>query len=107
MLWILTGILLVLCVRNHFDIQGVARDVRGMARTARKMVREVAKALRRAASDAKKEKETVRAEEPVKTEPMAEAEPQACMAALTAQIPTIDFPKDDPKYDSSKKTRYA
>ena len=59
MLWILTGILLVLCVRNHFDVQGVARDVRGMARTARKMVREVAKALRRAASDAKKEKETV------------------------------------------------
>ena len=43
----------------------------------------------------------------MKTEPMAEAEPQACMAALTAHIPTIDFPKDDPKYDSSRKYHYA
>ena len=125
MLWIMLGVLAVLFVRNHYDVQGVKKDLRGIARTVRKAVQELIQAISQGVNEAKKEKtarETaVKAEKiPVQEAPAAapvqvhaeteknnellkELEQKAMSATMLANVPTIDFPADDPKYDSSRK----
>jgi len=127
MLWILMGVLLVLCVRNNFNAQGVAKDIRGIARTGRKIAKDLARTIRHAARDAKRETdaraaapaqetavtatpalaEPVQAEAPKENELLKDLEQHAWTAAMMVNVPTIAFPKDDPKYDSSKKYMYA
>lgn len=51
--------------------------------------------------------EPVQADELKENELTGEQEHQARTAAMMANVPTIAFPKDDPKYDSSKKYMYA
>lgn len=127
MKWIILGILLVLLIRNHFDLQGVKKDIRMIAFTVRKIAGDIFRAIRDAVRSAKKEnagkpaaapeKET--AENKIREIPAAQTEVQenaelpeypeqiARTAAMLVNVPTLDFPKDDPKYDSSKKYRYA
>ena len=127
MFWLLLGALLFLFVRNHFDLQGVTRDIQKIARSVRKIVRDLVRTVRHAVRDAKKEstetRKTVREQEnpadkaPVTAAAQAEAprekellkdlEQQARTAAMLVNVPTISFPEDDPKYDSSKKYMYA
>ena len=56
MLWIILGVLAVLFVRNHYDVQGVKKDLRGIARTVRKAVQELIQAISQGVNEAKKEK---------------------------------------------------
>ena len=120
MFWILFGVLAFLFVRNRFDLQGVIRDVRKIGKAVRRTIRELARTIRHAVRDAKKETEEERKNRPVQAaivpeapavqeETVLPAEPEqtAMMAAMLANVPTISFPKDDPKYDSSRKYRYA
>lgn len=128
MLWIILGTLLVLCVRNHFDMQGVGKDVRGIAKLVRKIARELARAVRRAVKEAQSQPAVsraaaegaegaaqaesaapaeVKAEIPQENVIPQEAEGDTGIAAMLANVPTIDFPKEDPKYDSSRKYMYA
>ena len=127
MFWILLGVLFVLCVRNNFDAQGVAKDVRAIAKSVRKIVRDLVRTVRHAAAEAKKENaeaRKARAEEksiadavpaavPVQTvaqkenELLKELEQHARTAAMMVNVPTLAFPEDDPKYDSSRKYTYA
>ena len=124
MLWILLGVLAVLFVRNHYDVQGVKKDLRGIARGLRKMIQELAEAIRHGIDEAKKEKTMARettvkeekipaqeapaavpmqAETQKNNELLKELEQKAMSATMLANVPTIDFPADDPKYDSSRK----
>ncbi len=128
MFQILTAALIVLFVRNHFDLKGVEKDVRGIAKTAGKIVRGLAAMIRNAVKETKKEAAKVRktlpgketrmnaasAEEPAQAEEqengelLKELELNTRTAAMLANVPTLEFPKDDPKYDSSlRKCRYA
>ena len=143
MFWFLFGVLLVLCVRNQFDMQGVGKDLQKIAGDIRKIARDLARMIRRAVKDAKKETRKAgpeqgrpaaeaREEQPAQAEALrtveAEAELQkapraaeveaelpkapepeeiARAAVLLAGVPTLAFPEDDPKYDSSRKYRYA
>ena len=140
MLWFLLGILLVLAVRNQFDLQGVKRDVQKIARGVRKVARELARTIRQAVKEARTEtaesrkagaekpakvirmqpapaaeKETAAAPAQAAAPPDAQAEKKllnemelnARAAAMLASVPTISFPEDDPKYDSSRKYRLA
>ena len=127
MIWILSGALAALFIRNHFDTQGVSRDIRRIARSVRKMARELARTVRQAVREEKKEdaetRETVpeqvraamrahetqpeQAEMQQNSRRLKEPEQKTGTAAMLANVPTIDFPKDDPKYDSSGKYMYA
>ena len=84
MFWFLTGILLVLLARNHFDLQGVGKDLKKIARELRRIVRDLAAALRNRAKDVKKETRETGPEQAVpaagtQAEPTAQAAPQqAC-----------------------------
>ncbi len=169
-MWLLIGVLVVLLIRNNFDMQGVGRDIRKIAREIKRIAKELAKTIRQAVKEAKQETkdarkvghalekvvksaqaeavqaavpaqrtvpvqaEPVHAAEPVQTavepavtadSPLARVEPemtqpklevpdmddpelQLNMAAILANVPTLDFPKDDPKYDSvHRKYLYA
>ena len=128
MIWILLGGLLALCIRNNFNAQGVAKDLRGIARAIRKIAKDLARTIRRAAKDAGRQTgaareaapaqetmmtaasvaaESVQAEGLKEKELPEEPELHARTAAMMADVPVIAFPKDDPKYDSSKKYLYA
>ena len=128
MIWILLGVLLALCIRNNFNTQGGAKDLRGIARAIRKIAKDLARTVRRAAREAGKQTVAARkaapAQETMMTAASAAAEPvqadelkekelpeepelHARTAAMMADVPVIAFPKDDPKYDSSKKYMYA
>ena len=125
MIWILLGVLFVLLVRNQFDTQAVAKDIRRIAKSARKIVRELARTVRQAVKEAKQETAearktgpeqaaaSVQAAQPVQAETqqnnelLKELEQKAGTAAMLANVPTIAFPEDDPKYDSSRKYMYA
>jgi hypothetical protein len=48
-----------------------------------------------------------KAEAPKENELLKEPEENTNMAAMLANVPTIDFPKEDEKYDSSRKYMYA
>ena len=128
MFLILLG-LFVLLLRNNFDVQGVAKDIRRIARFVRKAARELGRTVRDAVKDAKKETaeartakavseqrstvsetpvaEPAQAETPQSNELLKELEQNARAAAMLASVPTIAFPEDDPKYDSSRKYMYA
>ena len=166
-MWLLIGVLVVLLIRNNFDMQGVGRDIRKIAREIRRIAKELAGTIRQAVKEAKQETkdarkvgralekvvksaqaEAVQAAAPVQAEPVHAAEPvqaaveqaakaeavdstlarvepemtqpklevpdmddpelQLNMAAIMANVPTLDFPKDDPKYDSvHRKYLYA
>lgn len=128
MIWILLGALFVLFVRNQFDVQGVAKDIRRIAKSVRKITRELARTVRQAVKEAKKETaetrkaapeqagtaaeahetQPVQAETQQNNELLKELEQKAGgTAAMLANVPTLAFPKDDPKYDSARKYRYA
>ena len=127
MFWILLGVLIVLFVRNNFNTQGVAKDIRRIAGSVRQIVMELVRAVRGMVKDAKKETAEARTEspeqvsetvevpaaEPVQAEAqqnselLQELEQNARTAAMLANVPTIDFPQDDQKYDSSRKYSYA
>ena len=127
MFWILMGALAALMIRNHFEMEGVKKDVRRIARKVRKIVRELAGTIREAAREAKKESGETRKAEPAQEIPadsvpavqpaqaetqennelLKELEQKARSAAMLANVPTLDFPKDDPKYDSTRKYMYA
>ena len=127
MFWILLGVLIVLFVRNNFNTQGVAKDIRRIAGSVRQIVMELVRAVRGMVKDAKKETaeartespeqvsetvevpaaEPVRAEVQQNSEMLQELEQNARTAAMLANVPTIDFPQDDQKYDSSRKYSYA
>ena len=128
MFWILFGVLFVLFVRNNFNVQGVAKDIRKIAKVARKIARDLAHTVRQAVKDGKKEAAEARKAAPEQAAPVAEireapaAQPElqqqenellkdlelhARTAAMMVNVPTLAFPEDDPKYDSSKKYMYA
>ena len=66
MFWILLGVLLVICVRNNFNAQGVAKDLRGIARAVRKIIKDAARTIRHAARDAKRGTVPTAAAEPAR-----------------------------------------
>ena len=127
MIWILVGVLLALIVRNGSDTQGMAKDVRGIVRVLRKTIKDISRAARHALkenqrrtretknTDPEKEAgaENAHAAKPEQPETreckalMKEMEQHANIAAILAEVPTIDFPADDPKYESSRKYTYA
>ena len=129
MFWFLFGVMLVLLIRNQFDMQGVLRDIRRIAKAVRGILRDLSRTIRAFAKDAKRKKprevrkaadlkpngaeEGIRAEQPAQvrapegTEWQREQEQAARTAAMMMNVPTIDFPKEDPKYNSSRKYRYA
>ena len=126
MTWILLVALFVLLVRNQFEPQGVVKDIRRIAKSVRKIVRELARTIRQAVKEAKRETAEARKAVPEQagtaavcetqhvqpetqqnSELLKELEQKAGTAAMLANVPTIAFPKDDPKYDSSRKYMYA
>ena len=129
MFWFLFGVMLVLLIRNQFDMQGVLRDIRRIAISRPNLLCATDRTIRASAKDAKKMKpretrkaadpkpeaaeEGIRAEQPAQvrapegTEWQREQEQAARTAAMMMNVPTIDFPKEDPKYNSSRKYRYA
>ena len=71
---------------------------------------ETRKAAPEQAETAAKAHETqpVQAEKQQNNELLKELEQKAGgTAAMLANVPTLAFPKDDPKYDSTRKYRYA
>ena len=125
MFWFLFGVMLMLLIHNQFDMQGVLRDIRRIAKAVRGILRDLSRTIRASAKDAKKMKprETRKATDPKPeaaeegtqaVQPaqedmgwIKEQEQTARTAAMLVNVPTIDFPKEDPKYNSSRKYRYA
>ena len=128
MLWLLSVALLVLFVRNGFNIEGTAKDVRRIIRKIGKVIRDLGRTVRQGIEEAKKETAETRknaaaqetAETPVQpanaavqpeakenNELLKDLEQHTNIASMLANVPTLDFPKDDPKYDSSRKCMYA
>lgn len=127
MFWILLGVLLALVVRNGSDTQGMAKDVRSIIRVLRKVIKDIGRTVRHALKESRKgtgitqkadpEQETAaenecaaQPEQPETRECKAllkDMEERANLAAILADVPTIDFPADDPKYESSRKYTYA
>ena len=125
MLMLLLGVLFVLLVRNNFNTEGVKKDIRRIVKAVRQIARDLARTVRQAAREARKEsrkavpeQHSTESELPVPEPARAEAQENnnellkelkqtARTAAMLANVPTLNFPKDDPKYDSSRKYRYA
>ena len=127
MFWFLFGVLLFLLIRNNFDLQGVKKDARKIARGIRKILKDLVRAVRNAAQEGKQQAAEPRQADPARAdaesivsaapaeqaevkenmELLKEMEQKAGTAAMLAKVPTIDFPADDPKYDSSRKYMYA
>ena len=126
MKWLFAGALLFLLIRNQFDLQRTGKDLRRILRAIGKAVRNAAVTIRKAAQEAGKKAEARKAvSEPAgsgnavpavcaestktkeSTEPAEEPGQEAGIAAILANVPTLNFPEDDPKYDSSRKYTYA
>ena len=130
MFWLLFGAFMYLMIKNQWDLQGVKKDVRKIARAVKKALMGAGKSIQAAAQEAQKQKaakaaaELVRAEQPAeKTAPapvpevspetkennalLKDLEEHTSIAAMLANVPTLSFPEDDPKYDSSRKYHYA
>ena len=127
MFWFLFGVLLFLLIRNNFDLQGVKKDARKIARGIRKILKDLVRAVRNAAQEGKQKAAEPRQADPARAdaesivsaapaeqaevkenmELLKKMEQKAGTAAMLAKVPTIDFPADDPKYDSSRKYMYA
>ncbi len=126
MFWLIIGVLLFLLIRNQFDMQRTGKDVRRIVRAAGRAARSAVRAFRDSAQEARKEAEARKAEkkpaegeeavsaagaETAETkenrELLKEMERKAGTAAMLAGVPTLSFPENDPKYDSSRKYTYA
>lgn len=126
MFWLIIGMLLFLLIRNQFDMQRTGKDVRRIVRAAGKAAKSAVNAIRDSAQEARKEAEARKTEsEPAENgnavpapdaeiaemkenmELLKEMEQKAGTAAMLAGVPTLSFPENDPKYDSSRKYTYA
>lgn len=127
MFWLLFGVLLFLLIRNQFDMRRTVKDIRRIIRAVGKTVRDITKTIQYAVKDAKKttaepgktgsEAESAGTRVPAVSAEQAEVqeskevtgipEQNAQLAAMLASVPTLDFPENDPKYDSSRKYMYA
>ncbi len=122
MFWFLFGVLFFLLIRNNFDVQGVKKDARRIARGIRKILKDLGREIRKGVQEGKQQAEAKenrgllkemeqegkqQAEAKENMELLKEMEQKAGTAAMLANVPTIDFPADDPKYDSSRKYMYA
>ena len=125
MFWLLFGAFMYLMIKNQWDLQGVKKDVCKIARAVKKALMGAGKSIQAAAQEAQKQKaakaaaELVRAEQPAEQAaptPVPEVSPETkennallkdleehtSIAAMLANVPTLNFPEDDPKYDSSR-----
>ncbi len=127
MFWLLFGVLLFLLIRNQFDMRRTAKDIRRIIRAVGRTVRDIIRTVQHAVKDAKKttavpgktgsEAENAKTRMPAVSSEQAEVQerkevtgiPQqdAQLVAMLASVPTLDFPENDPKYDSSRKYMYA
>ena len=136
MFWLLFGAFLYLLIKNQFDMQGVKKDARKIAKAIMKALQGAGKTIHNAVDEAKKQKaekavaQAVRqAAEAVQAAPaqpapevraatvspetrennqlLKDLEQHSSIAAMLANVPVLNFPEDDPKYDSSRKYNYA
>ena len=134
MFWLLFGAFLYLLIKNQFDMQGVKKDARKIAKAIMKALQGAGKTIHNAVDEAKKQKagkaaaQAVRqAAEAVQAAPaqpapevrtvspetrennqlLKDLEKNSSIAAMLANVPVLNFPEDDPKYDSSRKYNYA
>ena len=136
MFWLLFGAFLYLLIKNQFDMQGVKKDARKIAKAIMKALQGAGKTIHNAVDEAKKQKAEKAAAQAVRqaaeavqaapAQPAPEAravtvspetqennqllkdlEKNSSIAAMLANVPVLNFPEDDPKYDSSRKYNYA
>jgi len=94
---LLFGALLGYLANKDFNADRVAEDLREKARKAERTARDAVRAAKREIRKAKHDRRAAEIHEKV----------DARTAAMAADVPTIDFPEGDGKYDSSKKYGYA
>ena len=121
MFWLLFGAFLYLLIKNQFDMQGVKKDARKIAKYIMNALRNAGKTIHSAAEQAKMQKSApaqpapepeVRAvavspETQENNELLKDLEQNTGIASILANVPVLNFPEDDPKYDSSRKYNYA
>ena len=132
MFWLLFGAFLYLLIKNQFDMQGVKKDARKIAKYLMKALQGAGKTIHNAVDEAKKQKaaaqavrqaaEAVQQSAPAQPAPEVRAvspetrennqllkdlEQHSSIASMLASVPVLNFPEDDPKYDSSRKYNYA
>ena len=131
MFWLLFGAFLYLLIKNQFDMQGVKKDARKIAKYLMNALRGAGKTIHSAVDEAKKQKAAAQAvrqaAEAVQSAPaqpapevravspetrennqlLKDLEQHSSIAAMLANVPVLNFPEDDPKYDSSRKYNYA
>ena len=129
MFLLLLGVTIFLLVRNDFDLQRMGKDIRRILRAGRRIIRDISRSIRNKARENQKEtaetrtaergqdstaqtapavrKERPETEAQDHGEMMKDPDHNTLMAAMLANVPTLNFPKDDPKYDSSRKYTYA
>ena len=133
MFWLLFGAFLYLLIKNQFDMQGVTKDARQIAKAIMKALQGAGRTVRGAVDEAKKQKAAAQAvrqaAEAVQAAPaqpapevravtvspetrennqlLKDLEQHSSIAAMLANVPVLNFPEDDPKYDSSRKYNYA
>ena len=123
MFWLLFGAFMYLMIKNQWDLQGVKKDVCKIAHAVKKALMGAGKSIQAAAQEAQKQKaakaaaELVRAEQPAEQAapaPVPEVSPEtkennallqdleehSTIAAMLANVPTLSFQEDAPKYDS-------
>ena len=124
MFWLLFGAFLYLLIKNQFDMQGVKKDARKIAKYILNALQGAGKTIHNAVEEAKKQKAAPAQAAPAQPAPEARAvtvspetqennqllkdlEKNSSIAAMLANVPVLNFPEDDPKYDSSRKYNYA
>ena len=131
MFWLLFGAFLYLLIKNQFDMQGVKKDARKIAKYLMKALQGAGKTIHNAMDEAKKQKAAAQAArqaaEAVQAAPaqpapevravspetrennqlLKDLEQHSSIASMLASVPVLNFPEDDPKYDSSRKYNYA
>ena len=131
MFWLLFGAFLYLLIKNQFDMQGVKKDARKIAKAIMKALQGAGKTIHNAVDEAKKQKAAAQAvrqaAEAVQAAPaqpapevravspetqennqlLKDLEQHSSIASMLANVPVLNFPEDDPKYDSSRKYNYA
>ena len=120
MFWLLFGAFLYLLIKNQFDMQGVKKDARKIAGYILNALRNAGKTIHSAAEQAKSQKAAAK---PAPAEPVPEVRTvspeteennrllkdleQNSISSFLANVPVLNFPEDDPKYDSSRKYNYV
>ncbi len=131
MFWLLFGAFLYLLIKNQFDMQGVKKDAHKIAKAIMKALQGAGKTIHGAVEEAKKQKAAAQAvrqaAEAVQAAPaqpapevravspetrennqlLKDLEQHSSIASMLASVPVLNFPEDDPKYDSSRKYNYA